>query len=557
MKIALAQINPTIGAFKENVDKICAFIDNARSKSCDLIVFSEMAVTGYPPRDLLERTGFISNNLEALDIIRNHTHNIAVLVGFVDINTDKKGKHLYNAAAFIQDERIQSKHYKTLLPSYDVFDEHRYFEPGQSVSIVQFRRMKFGITICEDIWNLDGLRARTIYNANPVKELLDQGAEFIINMSASPFEGGKMDERLSLVTGLAVNYKVPFIYVNQVGGNDDLIFDGNSIVVDADGSIVTRGVSFGEDLLFVDVKHEKCEAIDAGVTHSGMVSDIETVYNALVLGLRDYVRKCGFKKVVLGLSGGIDSAVVAAIAGRALGSDNVIGVAMPSVYSSNESLDDAEKLAVNLGIHLKIIPITKVHTAYTKTLKAEFKGLDADITEENLQARIRGDIVMALSNKFGYLVLTTGNKSELAVGYCTLYGDMCGGLAVISDVPKMMVYDLAAHINAESEIIPINTIEKAPSAELKPDQMDQDSLPPYPVLDGILKAYIEDTKTVDEIVGMDFDEGIVREIIKKVDMNEYKRKQAAPGLRVTSKAFGAGRRIPIAQSYCEDQGLLI
>ncbi|MGR3176454.1 MAG: NAD+ synthase [Candidatus Anammoxibacter sp.] len=552
MKIALAQINPTIGAFKENVDKICAFIDRARDKSCDLVVFPEMAVTGYPPRDLLERTCFISDNIAALDIIRDHTDNIAALVGFVDINTDKKGKHLYNAAAFIQDKRIQSKHYKTLLPSYDVFDEHRYFEPSQSVSIVEFRRSKFGITICEDIWNPDDVRARSIYNANPVKELLNQGAEFIINMSASPFENGKMDERRALVTGLAVENKVPFIYVNQVGGNDDLIFDGNSIVANVDGEIVTQGVSFGEDLLFVEIKDKECEAIDGRVSPVGMSNNIETIYNALVLGLRDYVKKCGFEKVVLGLSGGIDSAVVAAIAGYALGKDNVIGVAMPSVYSSDESLEDAQKLAGNLGIHLKIIPVTKVHTAYTKTLKGEFKGLAPDITEENLQARMRGDIVMALSNKFGYLVLTTGNKSELAVGYCTLYGDMCGGLAVISDVPKMMVYDLAAYINTETEIIPINTIEKAPTAELKPDQKDQDSLPPYPVLDGILKAYIEETKTVGEIVGMGYEVGLVREIIKKVNMNEYKRKQAAPGLRVTSKAFGTGRRIPIAQSYCED-----
>ncbi|MGR3319063.1 MAG: NAD+ synthase [Candidatus Anammoxibacter sp.] len=552
MKIALAQINTTIGAFKGNVGKICAFIDRAKAQNCDLVVFPEMAVTGYPPRDLLDRAGFISDNIAALDIIREQTDNIAALVGFVDINTDKKGKHLYNAAAFIQDKRIQSKHYKTLLPSYDVFDEHRYFEPAQSVSIVEFRRLKFGITICEDIWNPDDVSARSIYNANPVKELLNQGAEFIINMSASPFENGKMEERRSLVTGLAVEYKVPFIYVNQVGGNDDLIFDGNSIVANADGDIVTQGAGFDEDLLFVEIKEKECEAIDGRVLPANMPNDIETIYNALVLGLRDYVRKCGFEKVVLGLSGGIDSAVVAAIACRALGSGNVVGVAMPSVYSSDESLEDAKKLAENLGINLKIIPVTKVHTAYTKTLKGEFKGLAHDTTEENLQARMRGDIVMALSNKFGYLVLTTGNKSELAVGYCTLYGDMCGGLAVISDVPKMMVYDLAAHINTETEIIPINTIEKAPTAELKPDQKDQDSLPPYPVLDGILKAYIEETKTVDEIVGMNYEEGLVREIIKKVNMNEYKRKQAAPGLRVTSKAFGTGRRIPIAQSYCED-----
>lgn len=549
MKIALAQINPTVGAFKENVDKICAFIDRARAKDSDLVVFPEMCVIGYPPRDLLERRGFISDNLKALDTIRNYTDDIAVIVGFVDINNDKKGKRLYNASAFIENKMIRSKHYKTLLPNYDVFDERRYFEPAQSVSLAEYQGLKFGITICEDIWNSEDMRMRAIYHVDPVKELSTMGAAFIINISASPFENGKADIRRSLIVNLAGKYKIPFIYVNQVGGNDDLIFDGNSVAVDADGKIVAQGVSFDEDIFLVEMKDKDCKVIDKCVSALSAGSGIGAIFRALVLGLRDYVRKCGFKKVVLGLSGGVDSAVVASIASYALGSDNVVGVAMPSIYSSDESLEDARMLAKNLGIHFKVIPITEVHSAYTKTLEYEFKDLSHDVTEENLQARIRGNIVMALSNKFGYLVLTTGNKSELSVGYCTLYGDMCGGLAVISDVPKMMVYDLAGFINSEKEIIPLSTIEKAPSAELRPDQKDQDSLPPYPILDGILKAYIEENKTLGEITSMGYEEKLVCEIIKKVNGNEYKRKQAAPGLKVTSKAFGTGRRIPIAQSY--------
>lgn len=552
MRIAIAQINPTIGDFAGNVEKICAFIGRAEAEGGDLVIFPEMAVSGYPPRDLLERGGFVDANLRALDSIKAHTANIAVIVGFVDRNTGKKGKPLYNAAAYMRDCKIQSRHYKTLLPSYDVFDEDRYFEPARSVTVVEYRRLQFGITVCEDIWNPDNIgdtSTQAVYHINPVEELLRQGAQFIINLSASPFESGKVVKRRSLVANLSARHKVPFIYVNQVGGNDDLVFDGNSVVANAEGDIVEHGCSFEEDLFVVDMKADGCRSAYGITPQPDDPDEIKDVLHALLLGLRDYVSKCGFRKVVLGLSGGIDSAVVAVIARMAVGSSNVLGVAMPSVYSSDESLDDAQKLAHNLGINFKIIPIEEIHTVYTRVLKSEFDGMAPDITEENLQARMRGNIIMALSNKFGYLVLTTGNKSELAVGYCTMYGDMCGGLAVISDVPKMMVYELANHINAAKEIIPVNTIEKAPSAELRPDQKDQDSLPPYTVLDGILKAYVEDSKTVDEIVDMFYDETLVREIIKRVDGNEYKRKQAAPGLKITSKAFGTGRRIPIAHAY--------
>lgn len=552
MKIAIAQINTTIGAFKKNCEKICAFVDRAAKKEIDLIVFPEMTITGYPPKDLLDRPGFVSDNIEALENIKKHSSDIAIIVGYVDLNSDKKGKYLFNAAAFIHNGAIISKHYKSLLPSYDVFDEHRYFKPASLISTTEYNGTKFGITICEDIWTSDNYLNYPIYHIDPVKELVEQKAEFIVNISASPFNRGKIKDRNKLISNLTTKHRTPLIYVNQVGGNDDLIFDGNSIVYNAEGTIVSQCASFEEDLMFVEIKDRKCYAID---DKSKPLDDppcnTANIYNALILGLKDYVTKCGFKKVVLGLSGGIDSAVVAVIAAKAVGKENVIGVAMPSKYSTKESVNDAEELAKNLGIEFKIIPIVDIHNIYTETFAPLFKGLPEDATEENLQARMRGNIIMALSNKFGYLVLTTGNKSELAVGYCTLYGDMCGGLAVISDVPKMMVYDIARFINSEIVIIPLNTIEKAPSAELRPNQSDQDSLPPYPILDAILKAYIEDAMTVDQIAKLGYDKDQVHEIIKKVNRNEYKRKQAAPGLRVTSKAFGSGRRIPIAQQHDE------
>ena len=556
MKICLAQINPTVGAFEQNVKKICRFINTAKKKGADLIVFPEMCIVGYPPKDLLELSGFVDSNLKALEEVRNNVTGISVIVGFVDRNAGQRGKNLYNAAAYINNKEIVSRHYKSLLPTYDVFDEDRYFEPAHSISLAKISGRKSGISICEDAWGANIIWHGKIHHKDPVESMIRQGAEIIINISASPFTIGKQDERLKMLTSHAKKYNVPIIFVNQIGGNDDLVFDGNSLVINKKGVIVDRALSFEEDLLMVEFKGPDISAGDSKPgsvgkrTQAGAGEDeIESVFKALVLGTRDYVRKCGFKKAVIGLSGGIDSAVTAVIAARALGKGKVLGVTMPSGFSSKGSVKDSKALAKRLGIAFENIPIKSVYNAYTKTLSGVFTGLPFDVTEENLQARIRGKILMAISNKHGYLVLTTGNKSELAVGYCTLYGDMCGGLAVISDIPKTMVYDIAEYINRRKEVIPIHTIEKPPSAELRPDQKDQDSLPPYDILDGVLKAYVEESRDIDDIIGRGFNEALVKDIIKKVDTNEYKRKQAAPGLKVTSKAFGTGRRMPLAQRY--------
>ena len=556
MKICLAQINPTVGAFEQNVKKICRFINTAKKKGADLIVFPEMCIVGYPPKDLLELSGFVDSNLKALEEVRNNVTGISAIVGFVDRNAGQRGKNLYNAAAYINNKEIVSRHYKSLLPTYDVFDEDRYFEPAHSISLAKISGRKSGISICEDAWGANVVWPGKIHHKDPVESMVRQGAEIIINISASPFTIGKQDERLKMLTSHAKKYNVPIIFVNQIGGNDDLVFDGNSLVINKKGVIVDRALSFKEDLLMVEFKGPDISAGGSKPSSVGKRTqagadegEIESVYDALVLGTRDYVRKCGFKKAVIGLSGGIDSAVTAVIAARALGKGKVLGVTMPSGFSSKGSVKDSKALAKRLGIAFENIPIKSVYNAYTRTLSDMFTGLPFDVTEENLQARIRGKILMAISNKYGYLVLTTGNKSELAVGYCTLYGDMCGGLAVISDIPKTMVYDIAEYINRKKEIIPIDTIEKPPSAELRPDQKDQDSLPPYDILDGVLRAYVEESKDIDDIVGIGFNETLVKDIIKKVDTNEYKRKQAAPGLKVTSKAFGTGRRMPLAQRY--------
>ena len=556
MKICLAQINPTIGAFKQNAGKICKFINAARKQGADLVIFPEMSVVGYPPKDLLELSGFVDSNLKALEEIKNSVSGIAAIIGFVDRNVERRGKALYNAAAYIKNRKIVSRHYKSLLPTYDVFDEDRYFEPTHNISIAKISGRKFGISICEDAWGADAVWPGTIHHKDPIECMINQGAEIIINISASPFTIGKQDERLKILTGHAKRYSVPIVFVNQIGGNDDLVFDGNSLVINKKGIVVDRASGFKEDLLMVEFKGSDVNAGEGKlrtdkkrIRYAASEGNVESVYKALVLGTRDYVKKCGFKKAVIGLSGGIDSAVTAVIAVKALGRGKVLGVTMPSSFSSKGSIEDSVVLAEKLGIDCQVIPIKSIYNAYTKTLSGIFAGLPFDVTEENLQARIRGKILMAISNKHGYLVLTTGNKSELAVGYCTLYGDMCGGLAVISDIPKTMVYDLAEYINRRKEIIPVDTIEKPPSAELRPNQKDQDSLPPYDVLDGILMAYIEETKDVGDIVGMGYDESLVKDIISKVDRNEYKRKQAAPGLKVTTKAFGTGRRMPLAQRY--------
>jgi len=547
MKIALAQINQTVGDFQNNIEKIRLTIDHARSKNADLVVFPELAITGYPPKDFLDIPAFVDENLKALEKITRSVSGISAIIGFVDKNKRPHGKLVHNAAAFIQDKKIISIHHKSLLPTYDVFDECRYFEPAYTISPVKFMDYTLGISICEDIWNDEEFWTRPLYEKDPIEDLVSNGADVIINISSSPFAVGKHDKiRLRMLIHDAVKYKVPFVYVNQVGGNDDLVFDGNSTVINAEGKLIAQAAAFEEDLMVVDIENPTVQA------QPKAYAPIESVHKALIMGLRDYVIKCCFKKVIVGLSGGIDSAVTAALAVESLGRDNVIGVLMPSQFSSRGSIDDAVKLAQNIGIIYKTIPIKDVFETYQNILKTEFKDRPFDIAEENLQARIRGNILMALSNKYGYLVLTTGNKSELAVGYCTLYGDMSGGLALISDIPKTMVYELARYINREREVIPQNSIDKPPSAELKPNQFDHDTLPPYDILDGILKAYVEDAKSIGEIIRMGFDEKIVREVIRKVNRNEYKRRQAAPGIKVTSKAFGSGRRMPIAHNFmCE------
>lgn len=561
MKIALAQINTTVGDISGNVDRMLEFAKRAKQGAADLIIFPELAVTGYPPMDLLLKDSFIQANLEGLKRLQRDLPEIACLVGFVDINQGK-GRHLYNACAFIENGNLQSVQYKTLLPTYDVFDEDRYFEPASHHVPVQFKNLRIGISICEDIWTQPDLPESKNYQIDPLEILAEKSPNIMINISASPFAVGKEHVRLELVKQQTKRHKMPIIYVNSVGGNDQLIFDGRSFAMDAQGQIVARGKAFEEDLIFIDVEETvltgekptlKITSISAENFAQSSDRTAET-YAALVLGTRDYVGKCGFKRAVIGLSGGIDSAVTAALAVAAVGKENVLGIAMPSPFSSQHSIDDAKILAENLGIEFQIVLIEQSMKAYDSMLSPLFANLADDVTEENLQARIRGAILMAVSNKKGHLVLATGNKSEIAVGYCTLYGDMCGGLAVISDLPKMAVYDVARYINQQAgrAIIPENTIEKAPSAELRPDQFDQDSLPPYVILDAIIFAYVEQRRPIAEIIRLGYSPEVVQDVINRIDRNEYKRKQAAPGLKVSSRAFGVGWRMPIAQKFKEN-----
>ncbi len=552
MKIALAQINPTVGDIAHNCRKIIEFSRRARSAGANLVVFPELAVTGYPPKDLLLKPQFIADNLRGLALIGEHVSGIDAIVGYAEVNTDPVGRPLHNAVALLRDGQIVSRHLKTLLPTYDVFDESRYFEPGprnERANVVQVGSTRIGLSICEDLWNDERLIARRLYHQNPMADLHLAGAQVLVNTSASPFVLGKHEFRVKLFSSQVRQFGKPLVYVNQVGGNDELVFDGCSMVLSAQGEVIAQARDFEEDLLIVDLPEESNASQRS--TIQPIATGIASLHKALVLGLRDYVRKCGFKSVVLGLSGGIDSALTAAIAAEALGKDRVVGVAMPSRFSSDHSVGDAQKLAEQLGIVFRLVPIGNVHDAYESSLTAPFAGYPPDVTEENVQARIRGAMLMAFSNKFNHLLLTTGNKSELAVGYCTLYGDMCGGLNLISDVPKTMVYELAEWINARAghDLIPSNTIHKAPSAELRPNQTDQDSLPPYPILDAILMRYIEDEKSAADIIGEGFDPATVMRVIKLTDRSEYKRRQAAPGLKVTSRAFGFGRRMPIAQNY--------
>jgi NAD+ synthase (glutamine-hydrolysing) len=545
LRIALAQTNPIVGDIVGNSARIIDFISRARQVSASLVVFPELSVAGYPPRDLLLKPRFVKANVEAVQQIAESCVGVAALIGFVEPNAEPAGRLLRNAAAFCADGKVQAVRHKSLLPTYDVFDEQRYFEPGPEVALVRHAGTEIGVSICEDLWNDEQVVGRRIYRRDPVGQLAAAGANLLINMSASPFEQNKHAFRIRLFGDQARRHRLPILFVNQVGGNDELIFDGASAVFDAGGRVIAQARAFEEDLLIVDL------SAPAGSRVEPYPESIASVHDALVLGTRDYVRKCGFKRVLIGLSGGVDSAVTAAVAVAALGAEAVTGVAMPSRYSSDHSRSDAQTLAANLGIDFRTIPIAPIHGTYEKHLEPHFAGRPADITEENIQARIRGTLLMALSNKFGWLLLTTGNKSELAVGYCTLYGDMCGGLAVIADVPKMTVYALARHINerAGREIIPAGTLTKPPSAELRPDQTDQDSLPPYDLLDQILDLYIRREQSTDEIVAAGFDPDIVGKVVRLIDTSEYKRKQAALGLKVTSRAFGVGRRMPIAARY--------
>ncbi len=560
MKLAIAQINTTVGDLRGNAAKLLEFYRRGVEAGADLVIAPEMAITGYPPRDLLAKRRFVADNLQSLNELAGQIGKTALLVGYIEVNPQRPGKEYFNAAALLREGKIVAKRFKTLLPTYDVFDEDRYFQPAESNEPFVLNGRRIGLTICEDIWTEDYLPAQ-LYQRNPVEELLrgKGGAQIIFNISASPYHLGKESIRFHMLQAEAKKHRVPLVYCNLVGGNDELIFDGNSMVFDGSGNLLAEGAAFQEDLVVVDLdapitpvrrsSPRKLSGQGEGGNHQSQVSSLQ---DALVLGLRDYVRKCGFKSVVLGLSGGIDSAVTACLAADALGPENVTGVSMPSQFSSKGSIDDARELARNLGIHWETIPIQATFEAYKTAFKELFKGLPEDATEENIQARIRGTILMALSNKFGHMLLTTGNKSELAVGYCTLYGDMAGGLGVIADVPKTMIYELARHINGEHHVIPEASLKKPPSAELRPNQTDQDTLPPYDVLDAILKKYVEESKSAAEIVAeTKFDEKLVRDIVRKIDLNEYKRKQAPPCLRVTTKAFGIGRRVPIAQQYVE------
>ncbi len=548
MKIAIGQINPTVGDITGNTVKMSECIDRATSAGAELIVFSELSIVGYPPKDLLSKEHFVDDNVAAVEQLARKCTNIAALVGFVRPTPTDSGRALQNAAALLAGGKIQHVHVKSLLPTYDVFDETRYFQPAGPGECIEIAGVKVGLTICEDLWDAQAL-GRELYGSDPVAHLASQGAELIVNMAASPFQMGKSSLREDLFKRQARRSKSPIVYVNQVGGNDELIFDGASCLVGADGEIMGRAKSFAEDLLIIDTAAgpSRCEE---------MQGELARVSAGLKLGLRDYIQKCGFSSVVLGLSGGIDSAVVAALAADAIGGENVYALALPSRYSSDHSIDDARELAKATGIHLETISIEPMHAAFEKAMAEVFSRKGGELAAENIQARIRGNMVMAVSNSYGHLPLATGNKSELSCGYCTLYGDMCGGLAPIGDVPKTVVYKLAQQLNAQAgkQLIPASTITKPPSAELKPDQTDQDKLPPYDVLDEILRQYIECDATAAQIAADGFDQAVVNRIIRMVDATEYKRKQAPPVLKVTARAFGTGRRMPIAQRYIHKEG---
>ncbi|HEV2423355.1 MAG TPA: NAD+ synthase [Terriglobia bacterium] len=545
MRIALAQINTTVGDFAGNVERIARFAREGAARGADLVVFPELAITGYPPRDLVEEPHFVERSEREVERLAGLVPEVRILVGYVRRSDVSQGKSVADSAALLYGGRRVLTYDKTLLAFYDVFDESRYFEPGQERASFEIESSRLAVTICEDIWNDKGFWKRQLYVHDPIEDAVQAGANVILNIASSPFDNEKIDLRQRMLQAIAKERKLPVVYVNQVGGNDQLVFDGSSMAVNARGEVVARARSFEEDLIFFEP-----DGAGAGELRPGPGSEAEAVYEALKLGTRDYVVKCGFRKAIVGLSGGIDSALVATIAADALGSENVLGVGMPGPYSSQGSIRDAKALAQNLGIEFRLIPIGTIYDSFRHTLDSAFAGLPEDVTEENVQARIRGNILMSLSNKFGSLLLSTGNKSELAVGYCTLYGDMAGGLAVIADVPKTMVYQLARFSNRERERIPQATLKKAPSAELRPNQTDQDCLPAYETLDAILEAYIEEHLGAGQIASrLGFDRELVHDIVRRVNRAEYKRQQAAPVLKVTAKAFGIGRRYPIANHY--------
>jgi NAD+ synthase (glutamine-hydrolysing) len=546
MIVGLLQLNSTVGDFSANEEKLLDAYRQAVARGAEFVLAPELFLCGYPPRDLLHREDFVEANLAAVAEIARQTGPVPLCLGYVERNEQRPGRALRNAAAVLQNGSIIWRTAKSLLPTYDVFDEDRYFEPAAEVEPFVFRGRKLGITICEDIWNDEDFWPERLYRRDPVKELIARGAEVILNLSASPWHDGKEHTRLDMLRRVARDEKIPLAQVNAVGANDELIFDGHSVALGAQGEILALGKGFGEDLLVTD--------LHAPARRTGDVETIfppreELLFSALSLGVRDYVRKCGFKSVIIGLSGGIDSALIAVIAADAVGVANVWGVSMPARYSSLGSLTDAEKLARNLGIRYEILPIEPVFLAVEAQLRQVFAGAPANEAEENLQSRLRGVTLMALSNKFGGLVLTTGNKSEMAVGYCTLYGDMNGALAPIADVLKTDVYKVARWVNRAREIIPHNSISKPPSAELRPDQRDQDSLPPYEVLDGILDLYVVRHLGKREIIAHGYDAAVVNDVVNKINFSEYKRRQAAPGLKVSQRAFGMGRRIPVAQRF--------
>jgi NAD+ synthase/NAD+ synthase (glutamine-hydrolysing) len=541
VKIALGQINTTVADFQGNAAKIVDCAQRARTAGAQLALFPELSVCGYPPRDAVERPSFVARNREWAERIASATRGIAVICGLVTPASADTGKSVMNSAALLQDGAIVFVQSKMLLPTYDVFDEMRNFAPAASQRLFRFGGKQMALTICEDAWNDKHFWNKRLYTTDPVESLISAGGNFVLNISASPFWVGKPQLRREMWATIAHRHNAPVVMVNQVGGNDSLIFDGSSLVLSPEGKVVAQGKSFEEDLVLFDSESM------TGDWHEQIENEDASAYAALVLGTRDYVHKCGFDKVIVGLSGGIDSALTAAIAADAIGAENVIGVGMPGPYSSQGSIDDARSLAANLKIRYEQLPIREIFDSYRQVLQGTFAGLKEDETEENLQARTRGTLLMALSNKFHAIVLSTGNKSELGVGYCTLYGDMVGGLNVISDVPKTMVYRLSRFVNSRKPVIPQATIDKPPSAELRPGQKDSDTLPPYEVLDAILEDYVEDSHSAERIAeerGCHID--LVRRVIRMVDRAEYKRQQAAPGLKISAKAFGVGRRYPIA-----------